>query len=256
MAQAAPAAPERAAARVASAAPDHPPAPTVVVQAVEPPPAGLPRVIQALPAVSPSTARAPSGPSRPEPAAVDHKPAAMPADPAAVDHKPAVVAAGPAAADHKPAAAAVEARPAENTPPVVIAALPERAAPPAVEPAAAERQAAVDATPGALVITFPTNSSYFPPETSTQLGALVQQVAPDQRLEVVLQASVSGSEKVVGAESPEEAAQYNHWLAERRVERVRDWLDQNAKGRTVAIKPEYRANDESRQVVVRLVPTG
>ena len=139
---------------------------------------------------------------------------------------------------------------------MVIAALPGDAAPSPVEPAAAQRQAAVDATPGALVITFPTNSSYFPPETSTQLGALLRQVPPDQRLELVLQASVSGSEKVVGAESPEEAAQYNHWLAERRVERVRDWLDQNVKGRTVAIKPEYRANDESRQVVVRLVTTG
>ena len=49
----APAVPGRsAAARAAPAAPDHPPAPTAVVQAVEPPPAELPRVIQALPAVT------------------------------------------------------------------------------------------------------------------------------------------------------------------------------------------------------------
>ncbi len=243
VAQVAPAVPERgAAAQVAPAAQGHPPAATAVVQAVEPPPADVPRVIQALPAVSPSTAKAPAGPSGPDLAAVDHKPATVAAEPAAVDHKPAAVTAW--------------AQPADNTPPEVVAALPERTAPPPVEPAAAERQAAVDAKPQALVITFPTNSSYFPPDTSTQLGALLHQAANDQRLEVVLEASVSGSEKVVGAESPEEAAQYNHWLAERRVERVRDWLDQNAKGKTLVIKPEYRANDELRQVVVRLVPTG
>ncbi len=239
-----------------------------MVQAVEPPPAELPRVIQALPAVSPSTAKAPA--NRPgaepagadhepaaiaaEPAAVDHKPAAVAAEPAAVDHKPAVVAAEPAAVEHKPAAA--EPRPAESTPAVVVAALPEGTASAPVEPAAADRQATVDAKPEALVITFPTNSSYFPPDTSTHLAALLQQAANDQRVEVILQASVSGSEKVVGAESSEEAAQYNHWLAERRVERVRDWLGQNVKGKALVIKPEYLTNDESRQVVVRLVPTG
>ena len=69
-------------------------------------------------------------------------------------------------------------------------------------------------------------------------------------------ASVSGSERVVGAETPEEAAQYNQWLAERRVERVRNWLDQNLNGNAVQINPEYRADDASRQVVVRLVRPG
>ena len=106
------------------------------------------------------------------------------------------------------------------------------------------------------MITFPTNSSYFPPGTSAQLQALLQQLGGDQRYQVVLQASVSGSDKVVGAESAEEAAQYNKWLAERRVERVQDWLDQNLEGKALVIKPEYRANDELRQVVVRLAPTG
>jgi outer membrane protein OmpA-like peptidoglycan-associated protein len=197
--QAAATVPERGAARVAPAAPDQPTAPTVAVQAVEPPPAEAARVIQALPAVSPSPAKAPAGPSGPAPAAVDHKPAAVAAEP----------------------------KPAANPPPEVIAALPERTAVPPVEPAAAERQAAVDAKPEALVITFPTNSSYFPPDTSTQLGALVQQLANDQRYEVVLQLSVSGSDKVVGAESPDEAAQNNKWLADRRVDRVRDWFGQH-----------------------------
>jgi hypothetical protein len=61
---------------------------------------------------------------------------------------------------------------------------------------------------------------------------------------------------VVGAETAEDAAKYNKWLATRRLERVRDWLDQNAADRALVVKPDYHANDESRQVVVRIRPTG
>ncbi len=52
------------------------------------------------------------------------------------------------------------------------------------------------------MIIFPTNSSYFPPGMGTQLHALLKQLADDRRYDVVLQASVSGSQKVVGRRDP------------------------------------------------------
>ncbi len=220
----------------APTAPDRPPAPATVVRAAEAPraavavPAGparaladVPSVTQALPAVSPS-------PAQP----VADRSAAQP------------VASQPEA---KPAAV-TGMEPAARRVPEVVAALPERAAEPPAKPAAAA------AGQQELVITFPTNSSYFPPGTGAQLHALFQHLADGQHYQVVLQTSVSGSQKVIGAETAEEAAQYNQWLAERRVDRVRSWLDENADGKALAVKPEYRANDDSRQILVRLVPTG
>ena len=186
-------------------------------------PAGAPSVTQALPAVSPkpvaAAARPSDGPARP--------PASRPPSP-------------PRSPSSEPAARKV---------PEVVAALPEPPAEPAAEPVAAGAAGAEE-----LVIVFPTNSSYFPPGTGTQLQALLSQLARGQHYQVILQASVSGSQKVVGAESPEEAAKYNQWLAERRVDRVRSWLDQNVADDVLVVKPEYRPNDESRQLVVRLVP--
>ena len=73
---------------------------------------------------------------------------------------------------------------------------------------------------------------------------------------MVLESSVSGSPKVVGAETAEEAARYNKWLASRRLERVQDWLAQNAPASRLVIKPAYRADDESRGVEVRIRPLG
>jgi hypothetical protein len=78
---------------------------------------------------------------------------------------------------------------------------------------------------------------------------------PAHKYEVAVRVAVSGSSKVVGARSPQEAASYNRWLAERRLERVQNWLLENAAGDALSIKPEY-VTDESRQVVVRLAPVG
>jgi hypothetical protein len=72
---------------------------------------------------------------------------------------------------------------------------------------------------------------------------------------VALQVAVSGTTKVVGARSAQEAASYNKWLAERRVERVQNWLLENAPAEALSFKPEF-VTDESRQVVVRLAPIG
>jgi flagellar motor protein MotB len=152
-----------------------------------------------------------------------------------------------------------ESRPAGTRPEAeVVPALADRPDPAAVaaaQPEPAQRQAAVDVKEERLVIVFPTNSSYFPPGTGSQLRSLLRTLQ-DRHYEVVLESSVSGSQRVVGAETAEDAAKYNKWLATRRLERVRDWLDQNAAGRALVVKPDYHANDESRQVVVRIRPTG
>jgi hypothetical protein len=109
---------------------------------------------------------------------------------------------------------------------------------------------------GGLVITFATNSSYFPPGTSNRLRQLLAEVDPGKRYHLSVQVAVSGSRKVVGAKSAQEAARYNKWLAERRLERVERWVLENANPDTLSIKPEYLADDDSRRVVVRVAPAG
>jgi flagellar motor protein MotB len=244
-------------------------------------PARLPGNTQAPPAVSPAEAQPPARVAEAKGAetrAAEATPAAAeraqtkPIETKPTEVKPAATrAAGapPAAAERAAAQPTevkptevkpVEAKPAETRPEPEIAAAssarPDRAAAAAAQPDPAQRQAAVDVKEERLVIVFPTNSSYFPPGTGSQLRSLLRTLAQDRRYEVVLESSVSGSQKVVGAETAEEAAKYNKWLATRRLERVRDWLDQNAAGRGLVVKPEYHANDESRQVVVRIRPTG
>jgi hypothetical protein len=74
------------------------------------------------------------------------------------------------------------------------------------------------------------------------------------RYRIQLEVGVSGSDTVVGASSPDEAKRYNRWLAERRMDRVREWLDENAKDRQLEIEPAFQADDSSRRVVVRVAP--
>jgi hypothetical protein len=225
------------------------PAPVSTVPAgPSPAPARSPSLAETLPAGSRAEAPQPARATEAKPAETTTA-AARPAAAERVAAKPT---------EDKPAEVKpVEAKPAEvRSEAEVAAALPGRAAAAAAQPEPAQRQAALAVKEERLVIVFPTNSSYFPPGTSSQLRSLLRLLAQDQRYEVILESSVSGSQKVVGAESVEDAAKYNQWLATRRLERVRDWLDQNAAGRGLDIKPEYHANDESRQVVVRIRPTG
>lgn len=136
-----------------------------------------------------------------------------------------------------------------------VAAVPAR--PVAKPPVPAGREtAAVSDEISPVVITFATNSSYFPPGTTEQLRSLARALDKGQRYRVTLRASVSGSQKVVGASTPEEAARYNRWLAERRLDRVREWLEKHADGTELVIEPEYLADNDSRQVTVQIVPTG
>lgn len=195
-----------------------------------------PIVTRALPAASPSTSTAPVAAEARPPVGVI---AALPGRP-----EPAAAAA-PAKAE--PSAT----EPAESRPAAAMAR---------VEPPAGEKQSSPKTSPAAkeerLAIVFPNNSSYFPPGASQQLRGLLRDLPQSGAYEVVLQSSVSGSEKVVGAETADEAKRYNKWLAERRLERVRDWLDRNAGDHALTIRQDYRANDDSRQVVVEVHPTG
>jgi hypothetical protein len=106
-----------------------------------------------------------------------------------------------------------------------------------------------------LAITFANNSSYFPAGAARRLRELIAGMDPARKYEVAVRVAVSSSSKVVGARSPQEAATYNRWLAERRMERVQNWLLENAATDALSFKPEY-VTDESRQVVVRLAPVG
>ncbi|MGH6945372.1 MAG: hypothetical protein ACREH6_14270 [Geminicoccaceae bacterium] len=107
---------------------------------------------------------------------------------------------------------------------------------------------------GSLVITFANNSSYFPPGVRRELNGLLRGLSSGRRYDVVLQASVSGLDKVVGASSPAEARRYNKWLADRRLQRVQDWLAENAKGAELVVRPEFLADNEERQVIVKIAP--
>jgi hypothetical protein len=124
-------------------------------------------------------------------------------------------------------------------------------------PAKAGEEGKVEAGPqGGLVITFANNSSYFPSGATARLRKLIAAIDADSRYEVTLQVAVSGTTKVVGAKSADEAARYNKWLAERRLERVQEWLLKNAGTQALSIKPEYVADDDSRRVTVRVAPVG
>jgi hypothetical protein len=107
---------------------------------------------------------------------------------------------------------------------------------------------------GSVVITFAINSSYFPPGTRTALKSFVDRMTSGALYRVQLRAGLSGSDKVAGATTPEEAMRYNNWLADRRMNRVKEWLIDNARDRALEIKSEFSADDSARRVVVRALP--
>jgi hypothetical protein len=187
----------------------------------------VPVVTQPLPALSPSQDTADSSMARPSsrPSSDDTTLAALqPGQPAVGDAPSADASAGQQGATKNP------------------------------EPGDPERQGKVEWSQDGVVITFATNSSYFPPGTSRRLKSLLDRMAGDASYRVQLQVGVSGADTVVGATSPEEAKQYNKWLAERRLARVQEWLSENAVGRPLEVEPEYLTDDSSRRVVVRIAP--
>jgi hypothetical protein len=144
---------------------------------------------------------------------------------------------------------------AESAEQAAIAAAPAATAQSPAKPSTDDGK--VEAGPGGgLIITFATNSSYFPSGAAARLRDLLEDVNGDRKFQVTLQVAVSGTTQVVGAKSADEAARYNKWLADRRVERVQAWLVKNVGAQGLSIRPEYVANDDSRRLTVRLAPVG
>ena len=113
------------------------------------------------------------------------------------------------------------------------AATPQSAAKPSTDDGKVE-----NGPEGGLVIVFATNSSYFPSGAAARLRELLAGVNGEKKYQVTLQVAVSGTTQVVGAKSADEAARYNKWLADRRVERVQAWLVKNAGAQALSIKPD------------------
>lgn len=127
--------------------------------------------------------------------------------------------------------------------------MPEPAAGPTVaEPAAKP----APAPPQTLTITFDVNSSYFPDSLNGRLRGLASRLKPGHTYAVELTGSV-GNDPVANGD-PGDAASYNRWIAERRVDRVADFLRANAKAGDLTMKRAYARNDPSRRVVVKIRP--
>ena len=121
-----------------------------------------------------------------------------------------------------------------------------------VEPAAAPPAPEPAAEPERLTITFEVNSSFLPSGLDGRLHALAEKLGPDRGYAVRLVGSV-GNDDVAG-KSADEALRYNRWIAERRVERVADYLQRTAKGPDLKIVREFAADDPSRRVLVEVTP--
>lgn len=122
----------------------------------------------------------------------------------------------------------------------------------AVEPAAAPAEPAPNATPERLAITFDVNSSYLPDSLDGRLRTLAQGMEPKRSYAVRLVGAVGGGD--VAGKTAEEANRYNRWMAERRVDRVAEYLQRTAKDSELKIERTFAANDPSRQVLVEVTP--
>ena len=129
--------------------------------------------------------------------------------------------------------------------PPPVAAVEPAAAPPVAEPAAASAAQS-------LAIVFDVNSSYLPDSLDGRLRDLAARLEPGRDYEVELVGSVGNGD--VEGKSAEEALRYNRWMAERRMTRVAEFLQKNAKAGDLTIKQDFALNDQSRRVLVEVRP--
>ena len=229
----------------------------------------MPTLTRPLPALSsavspsqPAQERAAQGPGAQEPGAQPETAGRSIAALAPATRAAAEAAGAPNASSsapgNVPGNTPVRAAPAASAPQAALTrpAEPQAATTPSAAPQAADREGRVEWGDDNVVITFATNSSYFPPGTTRQLAALLKDLEAGKPYRVRVEVGVSGSDTVVGATSPEEARQYNRWLAERRMGRVQEWLDQNLGERSLDVEPVFQTGDNSRRAVVRVAPVG
>ncbi len=240
-----------------------------VVAAASPPPAEAPAPVKA-PAKTPPAAEAPAtaaaaGKATAAPrelSVAEAPPATTPAaDPAPAPTPTPVQASEPPAPVVEPQAVVAESKqpaPVEPPAPAEVAAAPEpvvAAAPPPAEPAPAPASTPVsapeptpatgDELPGPAIV-FAVNSSFFSGSASRDLKAFVEQLPRDAEVEIELAAAV-GTGDVRDAD-PAEAKRYNAWMAERRLQRVAEWLTSNAGPRQLKLQEQFIENDPSREV--------
>ncbi len=114
----------------------------------------------------------------------------------------------------------------------------------ATEPAAAEGEPELE-------IVFDLNSSWLPHGAVRELKHLLERLREGRyALEIV--AAVDNGPIKNG--TPEDARRYNRWLAERRANRVAEWLRRRGEGVIAGIEQRFRENDPSRKVVIRARP--
>jgi hypothetical protein len=225
-----------------------------VVDAVSPPAAAAPAPVKP-PAKSPPPAEksstvATNGVATTDPRELSTAEAPPPAT-AAAAAAPAPAIEPPAPAVEPPAvmAEAKEPAPVEAPAPVAPAAEPEPIEVAAPLPATADSPPApVAELPGPAIV-FAVNSSFFSGSASRDLRAFVDQLPPDAEVEIELAAAV-GTGDVRDAD-PVEAKRYNAWMAERRLQRVAEWLTSNAGPRQLKLNEHYIENDPSREVRLR-----
>lgn len=187
--------------------------------------------------VSPLEAQGATGPAdvsgAPPSSADAAPPPSAPPEHRAARAEPAGAPAEPSKSEAGPTKAAVESPPPDAGRTAIAALGP-------VPPSAA---------PGSLELVFDTNSSYLPKGAVAELRAFLKALPAGTPSEVELVAAVGGAD--VKESSGASGVRYNRWLAERRLNRVADWLKENAGGRRLKITTGYQEDDPSRRVTLR-----
>ena len=150
-----------------------------------------------------------------------------------------------------PAPAAVAAIEPAAAPPAAVAATPVAA--PAPAPAPLVVAAAPAGTPAqTLAIAFDVNSSYLPESLDGRLRTLAGELQPGESYLIELVGSVGHPD--VEGQSAEEALRYNRWMADRRMSRVAEFLQKNAKAEKLTFRKDFALNDPTRRVLVEIRP--
>jgi hypothetical protein len=100
-------------------------------------------------------------------------------------------------------------------------------------------------------VPFDVNSSFLSKAATERLREIAGLVRGGGRFTIELTASVGGEVKDA---SGQQADRYNHWMAERRIGRVTDWLRQNSGSATLEFKPAFVTQSGPPQIEVKLEP--
>lgn len=218
-----------------------PPKPLVVTRPAPPPslPGASAAADEALvsPLAAESAATASEEPRPAEPSVRAEAGARPPTATAPVSPSPSApttIAPAPGTASDPAAAVRSEAKPA----PATLAA---------VDPSS--RRSA-----SSLEIVFDVNSSYLPKGAAAELRKFLEGLPAGGKIRLEIVGAVGGVD--VKEARGTDSVRYNRWLAERRVGRIADWLEQNARGRRLEIVRGYAEDDPSRRVTVRVVSGG